>query len=880
MAMSEDSTLIDSDLLLAQAPWVRTLAHSLVRDPNGADDVMQETMLAALVSPPRYGENVRQLRAWLGRVAFNLARRVSRGNTRRRHREAQVARDETDASTVDDVAKSSVMNQVLEAVGRLEEPYRATVVMRYFQGLSTQDIAERTHSSDNAVRKRLFRARGKLRELLDEVHDGERHVWFQALLPLAGGPSALETGPIRSVPPQGPGGTWFQGVPLATRAAAVFVSITLAAVLFDDPGAGVRIADRPAPDAFASGPEQPRVTTFEGRSPVRAMTGPASEAAAATGGLEAPERERAERFENMPENAEEALSETTAPAAEVAGQVLDLYGLPLAGVAIVASGKDGESREELARSAWNGTFRFDQPAAWSTASERPRRLVAHDFGLRTILAANLSAGTAGLGDLRIVVAPTIQLAGRVVDDLGQPVSARLELGLDEAALTVLDRPVALFEQLPHPVHTGADAARVLPPGHFVWEEVPLGPGVFVRIVPLAQGFQRELRLPLPTSSTWDWNVVLPRLDALARVGGHVLFEDGRPAAGAEVRSGSAFARADANGRFELDLTLDDSESGRSLVAYLAGFAPVQADLGVGSEQDLRLVLAGALVETEGVVLGPGGLPLAGMTVALVPVRADGGRGSSTATRYVDGAAPGFGSSVTVTDDQGQFSLRGPRDPLAGPPESGSSRPSWAVEVHDPHTLAAVRRPVPRSGQSLTVHFEGEETRAHVAGIVYDAEGRPIAGAEVGVARLVQTQEVTWRAHGDFVTTDAQGAFALANVPASAELCVRFEDRLTYHPPAELERTGGQLRIPATRYLRFEPHATLVASAFSLVDHQGRALPFAGPDGTEVLARLYRGASLVHGVPPDARALVTLDDEGEETGRFALEAAEGAVTFVE
>ena len=37
-----------ADLLLAQSGWVRSLARHLVRDPYRADDVAQETLLAAL----------------------------------------------------------------------------------------------------------------------------------------------------------------------------------------------------------------------------------------------------------------------------------------------------------------------------------------------------------------------------------------------------------------------------------------------------------------------------------------------------------------------------------------------------------------------------------------------------------------------------------------------------------------------------------------------------------------------------------------------------------------------------------------------------------------------------------------------------------------
>ena len=68
---------------------MRGLAAALVADPGRADDVAQETMLAALERPPRRAGN---LRGWLAAVTRNLARRQYRSESRRRAREEAVAR--------------------------------------------------------------------------------------------------------------------------------------------------------------------------------------------------------------------------------------------------------------------------------------------------------------------------------------------------------------------------------------------------------------------------------------------------------------------------------------------------------------------------------------------------------------------------------------------------------------------------------------------------------------------------------------------------------------------------------------------------------------------------------------------------------------------
>ena len=63
--------------LLSHAEFVRRLARSLLHDEAAAEDVVQETYLAALVRPPRVtGEAT--ARAWLARVVRNLSSEVGR----------------------------------------------------------------------------------------------------------------------------------------------------------------------------------------------------------------------------------------------------------------------------------------------------------------------------------------------------------------------------------------------------------------------------------------------------------------------------------------------------------------------------------------------------------------------------------------------------------------------------------------------------------------------------------------------------------------------------------------------------------------------------------------------------------------------------------
>jgi DNA-directed RNA polymerase specialized sigma24 family protein len=71
--------------LLGQAEWLTRLARSLTGNAAEADDVVQETYVAALRSPP---DPRRPARPWLRRVLVNVVRMRHRGRVRRDAREA------------------------------------------------------------------------------------------------------------------------------------------------------------------------------------------------------------------------------------------------------------------------------------------------------------------------------------------------------------------------------------------------------------------------------------------------------------------------------------------------------------------------------------------------------------------------------------------------------------------------------------------------------------------------------------------------------------------------------------------------------------------------------------------------------------------------
>jgi RNA polymerase sigma factor (sigma-70 family) len=179
--MNDDASPVPLDRLLAHREWVRRVARAMVRDENDADDLEQGIWLEALQRTPRVR---RSIRGWLFTALRRDATDARRSDGSRAHREALQAKAEAVPSAEELVAKADADKRVVVAVMDLEEPYRATVLYRYFEDLSPAAIAARQGVPVETVRTRLKRALAQLRARLDREYGGDGKAWGLALAPL------------------------------------------------------------------------------------------------------------------------------------------------------------------------------------------------------------------------------------------------------------------------------------------------------------------------------------------------------------------------------------------------------------------------------------------------------------------------------------------------------------------------------------------------------------------------------------------------------------------------------------------------------------------------------------------------------------------------
>lgn len=258
------------ELLLAQTGWLRALARQLVSDEHGAEDLTQETLLAALrAERPKRAP----VRAWLAGIARNLSANARRRDARRRVHEsssAAVAGERAAPSAAETAEQFAVHRAVVEAVAALEEPYRQTVLLRFWEGLPPREIAHRRGVPVETVRTHLKRGLARLRARLDESRGG-RAAWALPLIGWSRAPVARATVPAVAAALV----SW--ALPLAAVAVLVgVVAVTLRGSDDVSPAAPASVvrAGRADVDATADG----RVT--EGAPERRAVTLPAPPAAA------------------------------------------------------------------------------------------------------------------------------------------------------------------------------------------------------------------------------------------------------------------------------------------------------------------------------------------------------------------------------------------------------------------------------------------------------------------------------------------------------------------------------------------------------------------------------------------------------------------------
>ncbi|MBK7875611.1 MAG: sigma-70 family RNA polymerase sigma factor [Planctomycetes bacterium] len=511
--MQTDPMRWSTEELLSEAEWLGTLARRLVSDPSEADDLAQDTWIAALRRPP---ERERPLRPWLARVARNFAR------MRGRKVAPRASFDDAESAGLgpDELsARLEAQRALLDALRELREPYRSTVLLAYFEHRSSEEIAERQGVSASTVRWRLKTAVDELRSVLDRGHDGRRGAWTVALAPLLRTDSAAAATVAVGA---WQGALWF--MPMLKLASAAAIVVAALYFAFD--------ALAPDPARIAVGSNEPLPVAF------------------------APMAERG--VEPAPDPATRAPASTAPPAeidtqagavasATIEARFVDETGRAIAGVELAsARGPDHERARAESGADGRTSLVFELRA---DTSELVLRAAAPGWASRSARITARRGETAYLGTLTLVRGGDV--AGRVVDALGAPVVG---------ARVGLVRPDVPEAELEHAsVDDDTSCSVNDSEGAFTLRGAPVGS---VRLVAVHPDFVTTVSRPIEVRvlqvSRGVELVLAPTADE-HRIAGVVLDPDGTPAPFASVAysfsslrgNGSGAVVSDAKGKFRV-----------------------------------------------------------------------------------------------------------------------------------------------------------------------------------------------------------------------------------------------------------------------------------------------------------------------------------------
>jgi RNA polymerase sigma-70 factor, ECF subfamily len=153
----------------ATIPALRRYARALTREPESADDLVQDTLVRALRSEHLFHGG--DVRSWLYTILTNLNRNRLRSLARR---PALSPLEDNDAP---DLAGPEAGGRDIErALATLAEDQRAALLLVVLEGLTYREVAEVQGVPIGTVMSRLARARVRIKTYLDGERPALRRV--------------------------------------------------------------------------------------------------------------------------------------------------------------------------------------------------------------------------------------------------------------------------------------------------------------------------------------------------------------------------------------------------------------------------------------------------------------------------------------------------------------------------------------------------------------------------------------------------------------------------------------------------------------------------------------------------------------------------------
>lgn len=147
-------------------------AYLILSDRDGANDAVQEVFIKVHRSWGTYDSSKGTLGTWIRRITVNQCLSQHRGKSSHSisleelREQGFDAPDDCAEPPEERVARQEQREKILRAVGTLDRKHRAVVVLRYYDNLSYEEIAEVLNVPLGTIKSRINTAIKALREEL------------------------------------------------------------------------------------------------------------------------------------------------------------------------------------------------------------------------------------------------------------------------------------------------------------------------------------------------------------------------------------------------------------------------------------------------------------------------------------------------------------------------------------------------------------------------------------------------------------------------------------------------------------------------------------------------------------------------------------------
>ena len=148
-------------LILDSERQLYSTAKTILYSDQDCADAIQDTIVKAF-SKIQTLKNDKYAKTWLMRILINECYTILRKTSK------VISLDEMCETTELAADEKSDYSDLYKAVGSLKEDLRMPVILYYIENFNIREIAQIMDISEGAVQKRLARARGKLRQDLQE----------------------------------------------------------------------------------------------------------------------------------------------------------------------------------------------------------------------------------------------------------------------------------------------------------------------------------------------------------------------------------------------------------------------------------------------------------------------------------------------------------------------------------------------------------------------------------------------------------------------------------------------------------------------------------------------------------------------------------------